>query len=119
MRRAHPLPVTSSPSHGILLGFPQPAVTLLLFFGTAAAKLNVTHDVKQGPGRDDPPRMARQPDADDVDDAEIVGEDDDTEKKKPKKVRAPRRLGPATVARPALVGALLLAIVDAALPRGG
>lgn len=64
--------------------------------------------------------MARQPerDADDVDDAEIVGEDDG-EKKKPKKVRAPRRLGPATVARPAFVGALLLALADAALPRGG
>lgn len=64
--------------------------------------------------------MARQPerDVDDVDDAEIVGEDDDAEKK-PKKVRAPRRLGPATVARPALIGALLLVIADAALPRGG
>lgn len=94
-------------------------VTLSLFFGTAGAKLNVAHDVKQSPGRVDPSRMARKPDADDVDDAEIVGEDDDHEKKKPKKVRAPRRLGPATVARPALIGALLLAMVDAALPKGG
>lgn len=78
----------------------------------------MTLGVKEGPGRDDPPRMARKPEPDGVDDAELVDDAevvDDGDGKKRR--RAPRPVGLGTVLRPAFIGLVLLAVADVALPK--
>ncbi len=61
--------------------------------------------------------MAKKSKGDAADTDDDVSAEDDGAKKKTKSTKGPKRLGPKTVAKPCLIGAGLLTLLGAALPK--